>query len=112
MGSRVTLDSNLVIYEFRGLLEITLPVTNVCVSVITEIELLGYPKLSEVEERQILGLLEKLEVIELDRRVTAEAIRLRRETKLKLPDAIIAATAIVENAELVVHGWVVPWPSY
>jgi predicted nucleic acid-binding protein len=50
-------------------------------------------------ERQLL--VREFTILELDREVSAETIRLRQRTRLKLPDAIIWATARVHDLQLV-----------
>ena len=62
-------------------------------------ELLGYPKLTEEEAQGIRDFLHACQVYLLDETVEAEAIRLRRAGNLKLPDAIVAATAITVGAQ-------------
>jgi predicted nucleic acid-binding protein len=72
------------------------------VSVITRIELFAYPSLKTDEAAKIRGFLKKCRVIPLNRKVESMTIDVRRDTdpKLKLPDAIIAATALILNATL------------
>lgn len=71
------------------------------VSVITEIELLSFPKLTASQEKEIRRMLaETIRTVGISDSVKRHAIGLRRDTKLKLPDAIITATAISEDAEL------------
>jgi predicted nucleic acid-binding protein len=62
--------------------------------VITEMELLSYPTLDSAAESQIRSFLSEVTVVGLTRPVIDLAIRLRREQALKLPDAVIAATAL------------------
>lgn len=65
-----------------------------CISPINQIELLGYngpaKDLVLIEE-----FIRGSEIIPLDETVVAECILVRRSKKIKLPDAILAATAIV-----------------
>lgn len=70
------------------------------VSQISRMELLGYPGLTDAEERAIRAFLSMCRIIPLDERIEAEAIRLRRNGKFKLPDAIIAASAVINQARL------------
>ena len=70
------------------------------VSQITRMELLGYPQLTDDEDAGIRTFLSGCQVRMLDERVEAEAIRLRRSGAFKLPDAIVAATAITGNLRL------------
>lgn len=70
------------------------------VSFITEMELLSYPHLSSEEETNVRAFLASVEVSELSPETKARAIDLRREHGLKLPDAIICATALERGATL------------
>ena len=70
------------------------------VSIITEIEALCYKNLSTEEEKKIRILLNDCQLFGLDNLVKEEAIRIRKIYGTKLPDAIVAATAIVNNLTL------------
>jgi predicted nucleic acid-binding protein len=96
----IVLDTNVVLYFLGGRLTNPLPSGQYFVSVITEIELLSYPSLSSDEEVQIRDFLAKLTVVELESNIKDLAITFRKQYKLRLPDAIIAATAQVLNATL------------
>jgi len=82
---------------------ISLPANiNAAVSIITKIELLAYPNLSPPEEFQIRLLLKKrFKVVPLNKKIEQTAILFRSKTKLKLPDSIIAATAVCKKALLI-----------
>jgi len=67
-------------------------------SVITEMELLSFPDLSEAERLQIKSFLLDATVIELSNAVKEAAIAIRATHRIKLPDAIVLATA--ENLNL------------
>lgn len=94
------LDTNVVLYYLGGKLSRYLPKDDYYVSVITEIELLSYPKLKKKDEQQIKNFLAELTIVDLKPEIKELTIELRREFSLKLPDAIIAATALVLKAEL------------
>jgi predicted nucleic acid-binding protein len=100
---RSLLDTNMVLYLLADRLANPLPQGEYFVSVITEIELLSYPSLTEDEEQKIQTFLEDIVLIELSRDIRSATIDLRRKTGLKLPDAIIAATAIAINAKLLTN---------
>ncbi|MEI8394988.1 MAG: type II toxin-antitoxin system VapC family toxin [Rhodospirillaceae bacterium] len=70
------------------------------VSPITRMELLGYPQLTADEEAGIRAFLKPCRVIAIDDQIELAAIRLRRTGSCKLPDAIIAATALVYHLDL------------
>lgn len=71
------------------------------VSVISEIELLGWHKISELEKRRLRQLLDDCVLIDLNTEVRAIAIQLRQKQKIKLPDAIVAATSLYLQLPLV-----------
>jgi predicted nucleic acid-binding protein len=70
-------------------------------SVIVKLELLKYPDITPDEEHTVLEFLRLVPVISLNETIENETIALSRATKLKLPDALIGATAIVYGAEIV-----------
>ncbi|HMM43500.1 MAG TPA: type II toxin-antitoxin system VapC family toxin [Thermomicrobiales bacterium] len=99
----VVLDTNVVLYLLGNSLAKPLPGGPYSVSVITEMELLSYPSLTDIEEQRIRDLLASVAIIELSLEIREAAIRIRREHRLKLPDAIIAGTAIATNLELLTN---------
>jgi len=94
------LDTNIILYLLGGHLAEPLPKGNSFVSVITEIELLSYPDLDRQTEQKIRDFLAQLTLINLDEPIKTKAIQLRRQYTLKLPDAIIVATALTLNVPL------------
>ncbi len=96
----ILLDTNIVLYFFGGRLLNPLPSGQYFISVITEIELLSYPSLHLKEETQIIDFLNKITIIGIDSNIKNFTITFRKQYKLKLPDAIIAATAKSINAIL------------
>lgn len=69
-------------------------------SAITRIELLGFSGISRDEESLIRQKLERLTYLPLSRAIEDVAISLRQTRKIKLPDAVIAATALCAGIEL------------
>ncbi len=100
---RRLLDTNAVLYLLGGRLAAPLPPGEYLISVITEMELLSYPSLDSRSEKQITDFLTEVAVIGLTRDVEERAIQLRQQEHLKLPDAIVAATALVFDAELLTN---------
>ncbi len=98
--SLILLDTNVALYFLGGRLANPLPSGRYFVSVITEIELLSYPSLSPDEETQIRDFLTKITVVGIDNNIKEIAITFRKQNRLRLPDAIIAATAQSLNATL------------
>ncbi len=97
------LDTNALIYLQGGKLANELPVGTYAYSVISEIELLSWQEIQPEQELVWRGLLASLHRVELDASVRETAIRLRRERRLKLPDALIAASALVLDANLLTN---------
>ncbi|MHC5774955.1 type II toxin-antitoxin system VapC family toxin [Nostoc sp.] len=96
----ILLDTNVVLYFLGGRLVNPLPSGQYFISVITEIELLSYPSLSLEEETQIIDFLNKITVVDIDSNIKNLTITFRKQYKLRLPDAIIVATAKSLNATL------------
>lgn len=94
------LDTNTVIYLVNDRLAAALPAGRYGISVITEIELLSFPGLQPGEEERIRVFLAIADRVAITDAVRDQTVALRRLHRLKLPDAIIAASAIVENAVL------------
>ena len=70
-------------------------------SIIVKLELLKSSAISANEEKNIYEFLKFVPVIPLTETIINETITLSRASTLKLPDAIIGATAITYNAEIV-----------
>ena len=100
---KTVLDTNAILYFLGGKLAHPLPVAQYFISIISEMELLSYPSLDEPAQARIEELLSKVSVIGLDEEVKNLAIRLRRQHSLKLPDAIVAATALSLGASLLTN---------
>ena len=64
------------------------------VSVITEIEVLSFPALSVADKKLIKSFLSQCLLIDLEPEIKELTIDIRAKFKIKLPDAVIAATAI------------------
>ncbi len=73
----------------------------ILVSPIIRIELLSFTSLSKEEEQSIEDLLSQFNTVPLLREIENQTIQIKRQYKIKLPDAIIAATAINQDAFLV-----------
>jgi predicted nucleic acid-binding protein len=103
ISPRFILDTNIALYHLSGQLQNNLPIGKYFVSVITEMELLSYPSLRSTEEQQIQRFLAQLQILNLTESIKQTAIELRKQNRLKLPDAIIAATAFDLNATLLTN---------
>jgi len=70
-------------------------------SILTKIEFLGWDKHSSEGFEKCRRLIELANVYVVDEDIAEQAIELKRQSKIKLADAVIAATAIVNNFKLV-----------
>jgi predicted nucleic acid-binding protein len=70
------------------------------ISVVTKIEVLGYNDLPR-KMSAMSNFVSLSETLPLNETVTEKTIELKRSRKMKLGDAIIAATAIVDNLVLI-----------
>jgi predicted nucleic acid-binding protein len=71
------------------------------VSFITEIELLGAFSISKTKKSQLKDILKDCTIFELNAQIKQMCIKIRQEYKMKIPDAIIAATAMVYKIPLI-----------
>lgn len=72
------------------------------ISEMTRMELLTYPQITSDEETAIHTFLAFVEVLPINNVIASRVIQLRRHHKsLKIPDAIVAATAIEYHLTLV-----------
>ena len=117
-GHRFLLDTNAAINYLND--RISLPEVDGAeffISVITELELFSKPAITPDEEAKIAAFIaDSVTVVDIDTSVKKETIAIRRSTKIKLPDCIVAATSIALGATLLTHdtGDLLPlvWPGY
>ncbi len=94
-GNSIFLDTNIVLYLLSGDETIAdfLNDKTVFLSFITELELLGYKEISAEELSKVESLLADSTIIDINSEIKKIVIELRKSNKIKLPDAIIAATS-------------------
>ncbi len=95
-------DTNVLISYFAGKLADKMPPL-LGISVISEIELFAFPNLSKGDEQQLKIALTNINCFALSNDIKEQTIRLRQAHKIKIPDAIICATAIVNHAVLLTN---------
>ena len=74
---------------------------NLGISVITEMELLSFRRISDNEVKMIKEMMMWCKEFQLTDNIKERAILIRRTYGTKLPDAIVAATAIECNVPLI-----------
>jgi predicted nucleic acid-binding protein len=103
-----TLDTNVIIYyldEEPTVVPLLEPILGqdiaIFVSVVTELELLSHPGLTEEDMAAIQQLLTSVVIFPLESRLAQLAGALRRQYHLKTPDSVVAATALLTHTTLV-----------
>jgi hypothetical protein len=104
MGSIIAgyvFDSNILIYHINGLLDSAMEQSltrcfehPAYISTITSMEVLSWPGHSDESVETATAFIEIFDEIAIDAEIKSLAIKIRRDCRLKLPDAIIAATAV------------------
>lgn len=101
------LDTNILIYYFNGEMEdnVKSKVSKLMresfqISVISKMEFLGFPFNSQ-EREQAIQLIEFSAIKPLNDEIVQRVIDIRQQKRIKLPDAIIAATAMEYSSILV-----------
>jgi len=100
-------DSNILIYHLNDVLPPSALSTvaawiseGAMISVMTRIEVLGYPQTAE-QLQQAIRLVSYFDEISLHEPIVQHTIRLRQQSRVRLPDALIAATALSLGLPLV-----------
>ena len=108
MNGRICfLDTNAIITLLQGNKQIIQYLHNaqwIGISVISQIEFLVFPDLTDNDKDTFKQFLQRIDIIDLSSKqdeLIGLIIKLRQQYNLKLPDAIIAATAIHCNADLI-----------
>jgi len=96
--ARILVDSDILVDHLRGHRRYVRGQDDVHVSAVTRAELFSG---RGTEERRIRHLLEPMTELPVDRAVAERAGRLRRTRAIRLPDALIAATALEHRLTLV-----------
>ena len=100
------LDTNILIYhtkgepEIRSFLERLSLNGKMNISIITKIEFLGWNKHTPDGLEKCNYLIKNARIFPVNEDVADRAIEIRQEKKIKLPDAVIAATALLNNLTL------------
>lgn len=102
-GVNILLDTNVIIYLLSGdkKLEEILEGKVLVTSLISEMEVLAYPELDEKNDNKIREFLSKINIVPINELIKEVAIQIRRQYKVKLPDAIIAATSFFLNVPII-----------
>lgn len=105
MSGRALLDSNVIIDIAKERLDISKinGFNTYAIFIITYMETLGYRFGDTNEKIKIEAILSCFDIVQLDGRIVETVVKIRQNNKIKLPDAIIAATALEQNMVLVTN---------
>jgi toxin FitB len=99
-------DSNIIIYaaqpqnaDFRS----WVAAHDIHVSALSQVEVLGYHKLSEAECSLFSQFFASVVVLPITAEIISTAINLRQQKRTGLGDSIIAATGLVHNLTIATH---------
>lgn len=109
-GTKAILDSNAIIFASQEMIDVDDMLSRYdgfCASVITYVEVYAFDFQNSLEKDVTDEIFASLEIIELNREIADQAIIYRKNKlkKIKLPDAIILATAKYLNADLLTDDW-------
>jgi len=106
-GVKYLLDTNFILGMLTSAPEVLSIVGNTgvmaqqcAISAVTRMELLGYPDITAQEDALIRHRLAQFTYLAITTAIEEKAIELRRSRRIKLPDALIAATALCHGLEL------------
>ena len=106
-GERYLLDTNAVVALLRGDQALQQRLQNaewVGISILSQIEFLAFPNITKQDRQAFQRFSERVDVVGLDRAEPAlidRIVDLRQQYRVKLPDAIIAATAVERSTTLI-----------
>lgn len=101
-GSNLFLDTNVILFLLNGDEHLAglLQEKVIVVSFITELELLGYQQITDREHQKIEEFLNTVTITDINARIKSITTQFRKTYTIKLPDAIIAASAYYMNLPL------------
>ena len=102
-GDRWVIDTNIALYLLNGDEHLADMLTDkeLTLSNISRMELLSFPDITKGELAKVEVFLEAWPVVEINSLIEDLAVAIRRKHRLKLPDSIIAATAMHLDIPLV-----------
>jgi predicted nucleic acid-binding protein len=104
------IDTNVVLYYFGLALSSEsekfmdkILVEKYFISVINRIELWGFKAINKNESEALNSFIDHSTIFDLDEPIIVQTIQIRKEYNIKLPDAIIAATCLVNDCYLITN---------
>jgi len=102
-GNSLFVDTNILLYLISGDETVAelLNGKHIAISFVTELELFGYKELSESDLKIIQELIKEATIIDINAEIKRLVVLLRKNYRIKLPDALIVASALYTNFPLV-----------
>ena len=107
-GNKLILDTNAVIFLLKGhqeLLDFVKSADWIAISIISKIEFLAFERLTEVDKNLFDRFLSRVDIVDLangNEGLFENIVKIKQKyNKIKLPDAIIISSAIVNGCSLV-----------
>jgi predicted nucleic acid-binding protein len=102
-GTDIFIDTNICIYLLNGntVLAEMLQGQSLYISIITEMELYAHHGDSVIASQVLDSFLRSVSIVNIEENVKLNAIDIRKKAKLKLPDSIIAGSAISYDLPLI-----------
>lgn len=101
--NQVVIDTNMLISWYKsGVISNSKNLASITpiFSIITKIEALGFREITDNEIKAVSRMLDTGVLTYIDADIAQRTIYLRQKYKIKTPDAVIAATALVNDSEL------------
>ncbi len=108
-NDKLLLDTNVIIYYFNGIITDSridkILKESFNISIITKIEFLSWQRLRENKklEKEALAFISHANIYELTDEIADKVIDIRQQYRVKTPDAIIGATALVHGFDVVTN---------
>ena len=99
-------DTNVIIFISKNIIKVEnliSPDIKPSISIITYIEALGYKFETTEDLLYMQQICSSCQLVNISDLIVLETINLRKKHRIKLPDAVIYATAIVENVPLLTN---------
>lgn len=104
LNVKYLVDSNIIIYHLNDESIATKFLSEnyqqITISQITYVEVLSFP-FSEEQEKEVKILLSKFKILDVNQAISNQAVENRKIKKIKLPDNLIASTAMVNELVIV-----------
>ncbi len=102
-GNKIFADTNIILYLLSGdtTLAELLDRKQLYISFITQLELLGYPGLTKKNQKIIEDFLNHCIIVDINADIKELTIQIKQATSVKLPDAIIMASALYMDLPII-----------